>query len=289
VAAINALAHDPAALAELPTRLGGEAAVADLARLASRVRPGQGAGLDAALAAALARAQEIEARVRLLQALAARGATAVVVKALAAEPDDLVRALGLGALEHDRAAEPALVAGLADRAPRVRATAARVLGQRKSQAAAPALVVALEKDRWILVRKAAAGALGTSCAEAGRAALLGATERAEDDGVRRAALESLAACRDPQVIGRLQSILLDGDDDVRLRARAAALLAGAGDPDAEAALVKMAHDPGADPLLRTGVIEGLPCLQVRRAIADLARDPDPGVWASADARLRRCR
>ncbi len=286
-AVVHALLGEVSLRVELPALLGAASGgrLADLARLATHAPATP--SLDAALAAALPRATGFEERARVVQALAAHGAVAALDPLLRKDPDDVVRSLAVEGVGPAPGADPLLRAALADPAPRVRLAAVKALSGRRDLETAAAFVDLLGKDRWIKLRAAAARALGTGCADLARAPLREATRREEDDDVREAALAALGACRDPKLPALLEDILADAAEDVRLRARAVTLLAQHGSAEHRQTLAKLARDPRADALLRVAVVEGWPCAD-RTLLAELAKDPDPGVARAAASQRARC-
>lgn len=133
--------------------------------------------------------------------------------------------------------EDALLAGLRDARPAVRASAAGLLGVRRSRRAVDALLVALQ-DADLEVRRRAARALGRIGDAAAVPALIDAL--ASQDGVlcqnARAALVALGAAATPRLIEALERA---GD---RVRWEAAKALVEIGSPTAAAALVRALED-----------------------------------------------
>lgn len=115
------------------------------------------------------------------------------------------------------AATTALLSGLTDPSPRVRAAAAAGIAERREAAAIPLLTACLAKDKIAFVRKMAAYALGGYQGADRTAALIaGLTDK--DAEVRGAAAVSLGRFSDAAALGPLTAALSDGNAFVRAHA-----------------------------------------------------------------------
>jgi HEAT repeat protein len=248
---------DAAALVAAITSGGGTVErQADLLRVvpaAVRRAPEAGAPALTALQAELPPARPFEVRARAVMALGALGGPALPVLAdVRAGADDPV-------LRHLAARELATVGGapalgalrgaLADRDPRVRATAAEGLGQARDQSAGPALIAGAKQEPWPFVRRAELEALGRLCGPAAADLLVRAVERDVTE-VRRAALVGLARCKDPRARTLLLRVLGRRNEASTVRELSAALLGELGDravaPAMAAALMRQVNESEED-------------------------------------------
>lgn len=161
-------------------------------------------------------ADDFALRYRLLSALPGDDAgRALAEEVLRDDPDVDLRAEAARALGRARRSGSALRAALEDRAPRVRAAAARALAQ--DAGATGALRAVLREDAWPSVRVAAAEALG------GRAESAEALLRATEDRsfvVVSAALAALARTPGDGISARLLAFADDGRRNPALRREA---------------------------------------------------------------------
>ena len=188
---------------------------------------------------------------------------------VAGEPFGLVRA--------DRAAAAVAVGAMTDPDVGVRRVAAEILGDLDTPEAIPALIHGV-RDEDPEVRATALRALARSGAFAASDEI---PDRLADPvpEVRLAALEALDALR----ADRARARALLGDPDGLVRARAAGILLADGeDAEAEAALARLTRSPHAD--ARIAAFRGLAASR-SEAAADLARtglsDPAPSVRSEA--------
>ncbi|MBZ0286141.1 MAG: HEAT repeat domain-containing protein, partial [Anaerolineae bacterium] len=113
----------------------------------------------------------------------------------------------------ERAAVPGLLDALHDDDPRLRAAAAKSLGEIGDAAAVPELLRSMNTDPDGNIRWQASGALS----KIGEAAVPGLAEALKDDDwkVRRSAAEALAGMREPAAIPSLIEVMTDRNDVVR--------------------------------------------------------------------------
>jgi len=247
---------DAGALLAAVERGGAESRQADLLRVVPAVikrAPASRAGALAVLQSSLEPARPFEVRARAVMALGALGPDALpVLTSVRTGADEPV-------LRHLAARELATVGGaasvtalqnaLADRDPRVRATAAEGLGQERAVAASPALIAGAKQEPWPFVRRAELEALGRLCGAPAADLLVRAVDRDVAE-VRRAALVGLARCHDPRARALLLRVLGRRNEASTVRELAAALLGEMGDrsaaPAMAAALTRQVAESEAD-------------------------------------------
>jgi len=243
-----------------------------------------------------ATAVEFGTRWRLLSPMAGDAAGRALLGELLAgrgagggDPDlraEAARALGRYADTTD-----ALVAGLQDAVPRVRAAAATALGARPG--AVEGLRAALADDRWPTVRAAAAAALATRPEAAGA---LAAALDARSVMVVRAALRALGDNPAPGVTARLVGVALDGARASGLRREAVDALGPRCDPGALAGLESLAETLGDSALppyeqeLGHAALAAMAHIDAGRARAFLRRsEANPAAVAAVERAARgRC-
>lgn len=275
-----------------------------LALLAGTLRRQSGdaqrvAAREAALHALWEPGAAFEMRARAVSVLGAVGdddAVAALDDLRQTSPDAVLRDLAcheLASIDAPAATE-ALRAALADRDPRVRATAAAALGARADRASLAALVAGAKQEPWPMVRKAELAALGRLCGDAAADLLIRAIGRDVEEA-KHIALDGLVACRDARAVRVLRMVVLHDSASIDLRVRAANRLADLGDaaavPDLAQALdrARAATDPGGG-ALALAIVDALARLCDPRATAALARaadTSDPRV-AHRAAQARAC-
>ncbi|MCK5798366.1 MAG: HEAT repeat domain-containing protein, partial [Deltaproteobacteria bacterium] len=171
--------------------------------------------------------RSFELRYRLLQAvgsLDARGQKAWII-AHSRGHDPILRWQALIHLAQvtDTTTTGRLLEALKDRDPRIRASAARSLGQRKAPPIIKALATILRYEAWPFVARAAATALGRHCSPATEKALRRAI-RYRALGIDVSALSALARCRPHNLFDTLVTLTMNRHQPVTLRSRAAALI-----------------------------------------------------------------
>lgn len=274
--------HDTQAVAPLLDRLqdsdsGVRAnAAGALIKLGSE-QPLAGAGLIAALAAALA---DAEPAVRSQAALALGGtqdpATIDLLCQRLADEHDEVRSAAANALGRRRDARAVLPLAwaLSDKAADVRLSATRALGKIPTLEVVPPLIKVLQDDSD-LVRKEAAEALGHHPDPRAIGPLGDALNRDVSTEVCLAAARALGRIGDPAALPMLRDAL---NDEFAVRCRVCAALGQIKAPESAEILIPLLHDPAPEIRHHAAVSLGqIGDKSAIKALEELATDGDPFV------------